>query len=456
MSGSFKKWYLKIVGFLAELTQGTPNYSHTASGGTANTITVAAATGASLYDSNGTEIFARCQVYFKSNTTTAALQGKIYTVLSYAWVGDVATFTTTANMDASPQATDTFMVYGLLKTSDSTFEPKTENLERDDIERMTMDPFPSCKGLTMGSGSFNFEIAGLAQENGNGDTPTIDMLGQFLKCYGTRRSVTGTLCDAGWTTVGGDVDDASDFNRWDWIKINGEVTRISSKSGDTLVVSPPLSEAPDNLDEVFSNERFTPVEEDHQAYTLLGLMDDQFVEMQGCVLSLSASASYGEKVMGQAEYDAEGWDLTDSFTWQVNHTDQCPVKATTGRSYFGTTQISVNSFDWNSNYERSELRDDEINNRFFLTARKAACSVVFRNKNVTPKETWEAAGTQDLFLLQRGNTAGACVAFVGNAQIQDPLTYTENEGHNYYDAAFGFVDAHTYSAVPSKPEIVRF
>lgn len=464
MSGNFKKQSLGLMGFTPEVTQGTPNWSFKATGGSGTTITVNTTAGTGDHDLNinsaANDFFNGLNVYFLSTTSTALLQGQVYTISDFAVAAGTATFTVDT-MAASPASGDLFYVFSPLQASNVTIEPKTENLPRDGFERQTLDPPSALKGLTSVSGSFQMELPGLTTTLEGGATATYDRYAQFLEAIGARSAVVGTtVSGAGSTTTVVDVTDASGFSVGDHVMISGQARRITdvdtASTPDNITLNRALSAAPADTTVVYGSERFTPDDSGHESHTLLMLRDDLLVEGRGCVFNVSISGQFGQVVYAQAEFDGELWDLTDSVTIDGQQSSKKSIAFITGEAGFSTTELFLNSFEFNLNNGRTELRDTNLGNRFFVTERAATCGCVFRNTGVVPKETWEANGTQATLLIQVGNSAGSCICVSGNAQIQDPATMTDVERHSYYDVTFGFVDDQTDFDSPNKPEIIRF
>ena len=465
MSDSFKRTALGLFAFTPEVTQGTKNNKFEASGGTTTTATVDTTDG--LEDDNAIasaadDFFNGLYMYFDSATTTADLQGQVYPITDFAVSGGTATFTTTTTMAAAPADTDTFWVLGYLQASSVSLTVGYENLTREMFERQTLDGPSSEKGLKVASGTMNIEIWGLEQENGSGDTPTPDVMSKFLEAVGERRAVAGTtVSGAGSTTTVVDVTSAANFQVDDLVLINNEVRQITAvdtaSTPDNITVAPALSAAPADTDEVFFGELFTPYDSGHLSHTISCLADSQLFELTGAVFSVGASATYGALTQMQVEFDAESWDMTDSSVLDGQQSTKKALPYTLGEVFFGSTEICVNNFNFTLGQGRQLLRDTCAGQRQFVTSRAATMQVVFRNTGVTPKETWEANGTQDRLLVQVGNTAGAAVAFCGNAQIQDPSNpLSDVEGHRFYDATFAYVDDQTDAANADKPLIARF
>jgi hypothetical protein len=161
--------------------------------------------------------------------------------------------------------------------------------------------------------------------------------------------------------------------------------------------------------------------------------------------------------MGEAEWDAAGFTFTDGNTIDGSQLSKCSIVfKTTGNMYYGSTELGVNSFEFDLGHGRQELRDTSAGQHFDIRTRAATAGLVFRDIALTPKETWEISGTQDNLLVGFGNTAGDAGAVVGNAQIQ-ALPHTNNNDTRYWDSTYQFVDDQTTSsATPLKPLVIRF
>ena len=463
MSDSFKRTALGLLAFCPEVTQGTKNTKFTASGGTGTTATLstAGAQDNAALAAVADDFFNGLYIYFDSATTTTALRGKVYKITDFARVSTTCTFTVGETMAGTPASGDIFYVFAPLQASGAPVTFGYENLTREAFERQTLDAPTSKKGLKVVNGSFNLELWGLEQENGNGDTPTPDRLSQFLLAFGARRSVAGTTVSGGSsTTTSVDVSDASGLTAGDLVLINGEVRRVTAtdtvSTPDNITVSPALSAAPADTDEVFVGERFTPYDSGHVSHTILHLRDTQLVTAIGCVFSFGVTATFGGLVQMQCDFDGESWTIEDTITLDGEQSTKTALPWTIGDAYFGTTELCVNNFNFAENAGRQQLRDTCANQRQFVTSRDASLQVVWRNTVKTPKDTWEANGTHDRILLSVGNAAGAAIAITGQGQIQDPAAMADVEGHQYWDASFAFRDDQTDYATALKPEIVRF
>lgn len=470
MAGSFKKTFLGLASVVPEATQGTPNYSFTASGGTSTTTTVDTTSGLT-HDNNiasaDDDFFNDAEIYFLPNTTTAALRGKSYPVSDFAVSGSTATFTTASAMDATPASGDTFYVHFPIQIAEIAINEKTENLPRDFVRKTLIGP-TSNKGKTAADGSFNFEIWGLETALGSGATPDLDRIAQLLGLLGditgstsSRRAVAGTtVSGAGSTTTVVDVTSAANFAVGDDVLINGETAEITGvdtvSTPNNITISPALSAAPANSDVVYFGETHTMFDSGHRSFTLLFLEDDLLHVLTGAVLNLKISGTYNQNIMASIDYQAEGWDQVDSASLNGSQKAKKTIPFVVGAAYFNGTLININSFEFNYGFAIEELQDTGINNRFFVTGADPVCTIVMRNTSVTLKESWEAQGTHADLRIQIGNASSTCIVLKGKAQIQDPASRQAVAGHSYYSAAFAFKDDQTSAATAEKPQIVRF
>lgn len=463
MSDSFKRTALGLLAFCPEVTQGVKNTKFVANGGTGTTATLdtGGAQDNAALAAVANDFFNGLYLFFAANTTTTALQGKVYKISDFARSSTTCTFTTSATMAASPASGDIFYVFAPIQASSVSVTAGYENLSREAFERQTLDAPTSVKGLKQASGSFNLEAWGLEQENGNGDTPALDRLSQFLLAFGTRRSVAGTTVSGGGSsTTVVDVSSAAGFAVGDLVLIGGEVRRITAvdtgSTPDNITVAPALSAAPADTTEVFGSERFTPYDTGHVTHTILHLRDVQLLTLIGCSFSFGLTATYGGLTQMQVEFDANDWQIEDTVTLDGEQSTKKALPWTVGDVFFGSTELCVNNFNFTENAGRQTLRDTCAGQRLFVTSRDASLQVVWRNTVKTPKDTWEANGTHDRILLQVGNAAGAALAITGQGQIQDPAAMADVEGHQYWDASFAFRDDQTDYNTALKPEIVRF
>lgn len=463
MSDSFKRTALGLLAFCPEVTQGTKNTKFVANGGTGTTATLdtGGAQDNAALAAVSNDFFNGLYIYFAANTTTTALQGQVYKISDFARSSTTCTFTTSETMAASPASGDVFYVFAPLQAAGASLTFGYENLVREAFERQTLDAPTSQKGLKIVNGSFNLEMWGLEQENGNGDTPALDRLSQFLLAFGSRRSVAGTtVSGSGSTTTVVDVTSAAGFAVGDLVLIGGEVRRITAvdtaSTPDNITVAPALSAAPADTTEVFGSERFTPYDTGHVSHTILMLRDVQLITAIGCVFSFGISATYGALVQMSCEFDGEDWEIEDTVTLDGEQSTKKALPWTLGEVFFGSTELCVNNFNFTENAGRQALRDTCAGQRQFVTSRDSSLQVVWRNTVKTPKDTWESVGTHDRILLAVGGAAGAAIAITGQGQIQDPAAMADVEGHQYWDAAWAFRDDQTDFANPYKPEIIRF
>ncbi len=473
MSNAFKPTKIGGLVFCPEVTQGTANWNLTADGGvnTTTKILVDTTSGATHNDNLAAMAdgdFDYLYVYFYSNTATAALQGKVYPLALTTISLGVVTLNVGETMAAAPAGTETFILFGVVQSSDVSVSVGYENLPRAEFERQTLDMPSSNKGLKTATGSFKFELPGLTQENGNGDTPRLDVYSHLLRAFGARSAPAGTLviANAGTspanstTTV--NVTAGSLPSVGDWVMINNEAAKVIAvydvdpADTDYMTISPALSATPSPTDEVFMGETFTPDDTGHQSHTFLYFQDVQLVECQGCVCSFGVFGTFGKNVEASCEFDGEAWDMQDSFTFDFEQTAKKTLPFVAGSSNFNSTALALNSFEFTLGHGRQQLRDTSASQRQFITTRDSTLKLVYRNQSLAPKETWEANGTHALATVQVGNAVTAAIAIGGKAQIQDPAESTDVEGHRYYDATFAIRDDQTDSNNPEKAQLVRF
>jgi hypothetical protein len=463
MSDAFKRTALGLLAFCPEVVQGVKNTRFTASGGTTTTATASTGGGQDNAQLAGAAagFFLGLFLYFLPNTTTAALRGLVVPITAFSEAAGTATFTTTTTMPASPANGDSFMVFAPLPASSVSPSFGYENLEREAFERQTLDAPSSVKGLKQCSISFNLEMFGLETPLPNGATPARDRLSRFLEALGQRRAVAGTTVSGGSsTTTVVDVTDASAFAVGDLVMIGGEIRRITAidtgATPDNITVAPALSSAPLDTTVVYQSERFTPYDTGHPSHTILLLRDTQLIQMIGCVFSFGLSGTYGGLTQATIEGDGSDWTIEDTVTLDGAQSTKKALPFVIGETFFGSTGVCVNNFSFELGHGRQALRDTCAGQRQYVTSRDASAQVVFRNTSKTPKDTWEAVGTHDRFLLTVGNVAGAAFALTGVAQIQDPAEMADVEGHQYWDASFAFRDDQTDYTTAHKPEIARF
>lgn len=463
MAQDFKRSLLRLLAFTPEVTQGDANYVFEGSGGTGTTVTLSTGSAnqhnaklAAMSD----DFFNELYVYFKSNTTTSALRGKFYRITDSARVTTTVTLTVSETMAATPASGDVFYVFAPMAASNVSISIGKENLARNAFERQTLDLPSSNKGLDQVSGSFDLELFGLEQVNGDGSTPRPDRLSRFLEAIGTPRRVAGTtVSGSGSTTSVVDVTTAASFEVGDYVLINGEVRRVISvdtaSTPDNIGVYPDLSTAPANTDIVYFGEKFTPADSGHRSHTILHYRDSQLIACIGAVFSISVQADFAQNISLSCEFDAEEYSLTDDLALDGIQSTRKTLPFIEGETWFDTTELCVNSMNFTLGHGRQILRDSCVGQRVFVTTRDAMLSVSFRNKEATPKNSWEASGTKAWLISQVGDEAASCVAIAGYAQIQDPIGMTDVEGHEFYDASFGFRDDQT-AADPTKPLLLRF
>jgi len=467
MATNFKRTNIGLVGFCPELNQGLPSYSLEATGGSGTTITVAAGSGvAALYPEGGSaslwaDLYNGLKVYFASGT----MAGEVYTISDTAWSADVLTLTTSASMTTTPSSGDVFYVMASLAASNVTPNIGTENITRDDLHRQTLDPASSLKGLEVATFSFDAEIIGLEEPLGNGASAVRDRYSQLLRLIGTRSTVSGTtVSGSNSSTTVLDVTDASGFTAGDYVMVNGEVRRVvealTAPSPDTLEVTPALSAEPENNDVVYGSERFTPYDTGHPSGTFFVLVDDQWRQVNGGVITAGISGTFGEKVTMSVEVTGEAFSVTDPrslesiIPWSTSN----PIKFIIGEFFHGSTEFGANSMNYATGQGAEMTRDTLENQAAFITSRAATLQANLRNQSENLKTDTEALGTQANLIAvwsssssaPQGNTVGVA----GNAQIQDPASYTSVNGMEYYDVTFGFVDDQD-ATTSTKPEILR-
>ena len=467
MATDFKRSAIGLVGFCPELNQGLPSYSLEASGGTTTTITVAAgSSNAALYPEGGSaalwaDLYNGLWVYF----TSGANAGNAYKITDTAWSADVLTLTTTTLANA-PSAGNTFFVMGTLAASGVSMTIGVENLTRDDLHRQTLDPASSLKGLQTATFSFDAEVIGLEQNHGVGQTPTRDRYSQLLRLIGARDVVEGTeVSGSGSSTTVVDVVSAAGFAAGDYIMVGGEVRKITAtdtaSTPDNVTVSPALSAAPENGTNVFGSEKFVPYDTGHPSGTFFVLVDDQWRQVNGAVITAGISATFGEKVVMSVEGTGEAFAVTDPQTiesiipWSTN----APVKMLVGEFFHGTSEFGANTLAFTVG-QGAELTRDTLENQIaFITSRSSTLQANLRNQSENLKTQTEANGTQANIIAVWSSSSSEpqnnTVAVAGNGQIQDPASYTSVNGIEYYDVTFGFVD--DQDAISStKPELLRF
>jgi len=467
MADNFKRSAIGFVGFCPELNQGQPIYSMEATGGSTTTITVAAAAAqAAFYPEGGSAaLWADLLNGLKVHFNSGAMSGEVYSITDTAWSGDVLTLTT-STMSGTPGSGDTFIVVGTLPSSGVSIDIGVENLTRDDLHRQTLDPASSLKGLQTATVSFDAEIIGLEEALGNGVSAVYDRYSQLLRLLGTRDTVSGTtISGTNSTTTVLDVTDASGFTAGDYVMVNGEVRKVvealTAPTPDTLEVTPALSTEPENNDVVYGSERFTPYDTGHPAASFLVLVDDQLRVVQGAVVTAGISGTFGEKVTMSLEATGEAFTVTDpaDYSTIIPWSTNAPIKLISGEFFFGADEFGANVLNFTAGQGAEMTRDTLEQQQAFITSRASTLQANLRNTSEDLKTSLEANGTQaTLIAVWQSSTStpqGNTVAVAGNAQIQDPASYTSVSGIEYYDATFGFVDDQD-ATTSTKPEIIRF
>lgn len=453
---------LGLLAFTPEVTQGTPNYSFTADGGSTTTITVDTTDGQTHNNaiaSAADDSFNGLQIYF----ITGAEAGNVATITDFAVSGGTATFTFAA-LTTGGASGATFYVLGVLRASDVSIDAGPEDIETNFI-RQTLDPSPSKKGLDKASGSFKFEIPGLSSPSADGSAASEDRISKFLEAYGARSAGTGeAVTGSSSTTTQVDITDASLFTVGDYVLINNQVRRVTTvdtaSTPDNIIVSPALNAAPAASDVVYQAEIWTPDDTGHRSHTFLRLTDDRLLAVTGAVCSFKFSAEqYGALLMGECEFDGDGFSYSDGVSMDASQLNKCsPLfiePDNKANCHFGTTELGVNSFEFDVQHGRQELRDTSAGLRFDVRSRAASCKVVFRDQVKTPKTSWEDGATEDHLIIACGSTSGDCVAIAGNSQVKT-LASTGVNDTQYWDAEFTFVDPQTDAATPKKPKLLRF
>lgn len=467
MADSFKRSAIGFVGFCPELNQGQPIYSMEATGGTTTTITVAAAAAqAAFYPEGGSAaLWADLLNGLKVHFNSGGMSGEVYSITDTAWSGDVLTLTT-STMSGTPGSGDTFIVVGTLAASGVSVDIGTENLTRDDLHRQTLDPASSLKGLQTATVSFDAEIIGLETTLGSGATPALDRYSQLFRLLGTRDTVVGTtVTGTGSTTTVLEVTSAATFTAGDYVMVNGEVRKVvealTAPTPDTLEVTPALSTEPENNDVVYGSERFTPYDTGHPSATFMVLVDDQLRVVKGAVITAGISGTFGEKVTLSIEATGEGFTVTDpaDYSTIIPWSTSAPVKLISGEFLFGADEFGANVLNFTAGQGAEMTRDTLEQQQAFITSRASTLQANLRNTSEDLKTSLEANGTQaNLIAVWQSSTStpqGNTVAVAGNAQIQDPASYTSVSGIEYYDATLGFVDDQD-ATESTKPEILRF
>lgn len=452
MPKDFKRTAIRLLGFCPEVEQGKANFDLVSTAtGTTTSITVSTAGAGQNANLAGLEanFFNDLYVYFKSNTTTAALRGVFRKISATAFSAPTATLTV-ATLPAAPANGDTFLLFAPLQASNPSMTAGYENLERDAFERLTLDPPSSNKGLKVASGSFDLELFGIEASTSQ------DRLSQFMKALGSRTAPASTTVSGGSsTTTSIDLTSEAGFAVNDLVLVGGEIRRVASVTTGNIVVSPALSAAPIDTTPVLRGEKFTPYDSGHPSHTILHFRDTQLLAMIGCVFSGSIEATFAENSKLSLSFEASDWTLTDDVDLDGIQTAKKTLPFVVGEVFFGTTELCANSINFDLAQGFSTLRDSCAGQLKFVTARAASLGIVFRNKDAAPKNTWEAQGTSAQLFAYVGNAANNAVGIAGNAQIQDPSEMTDVEGHEHYDATFGFRDDQSAESA-NKPVLFRF
>lgn len=452
MPKDFKRSAIRLLGFCPEVSQGLPNYDLVSTAtGTTTSITVSTAGAGQNANLAGltADFFNQLYVYFKNDTTTAALRGVYRKITATAFSTPTATLTVDT-LPAAPVNGDTFILMAPMQASNVSVSVGYENLERDAFERLTLDPPTSNKGLQVVSGSFDLEIFGI--ESG----VALDRMSQFLKCIGSRTAAVATTVSGGSsTTTSIDVTSEANISVDDLVLINGEVRRVTAVTTGNITVAPALSAAPANTDPVLRGEKFVPYDSGHPSHTILHYRDTQMIAMMGCVFTASLEAAFAQNTKLSMSFEGSSFSLTDDVNLDGIQLSKKTLPYIVGDAFFGSTELCANSINFDLGQGFSTLRDLCAGQLKFVTSRSASLGVVFRNRAATPKETWEAQGTGGYLIAQVGNAANNAFAVTGYGQIQDPMEMSDVEGHEYFDASFGFRDDQDQTS-PRKPKLFRF
>lgn len=475
MAGTKKLTKIGIAFVTPELNKGESTFSEAglqATGGTTTTATFAAgSTVAALYPEGGSaslaaDLFNGCYLYFKSTTTTSALQGKAYKITDTVWAADVLTLTT-ETMASAPVSGDDCYIIGRVAAKDMSVTYGRRNLTRENVIRDTLDKPPSVKGLKEVSGSFSLEPIGLAASLGQGVTHALDVMSHVFEGFGQRtvkEVPAGIAINGTWSTgASGDLDALHGFVVGEDIVVadssgnNAEISRITNVSTNTITVSPAFSRIPQDNDLVFGYEKYVAYDTGHRSFTIGYMQDDQLVVAKGCVLSLGISGSFGELYDMPIEFDAEDFELVDPAELGGELPANKPIPFISGYANFNDTAICMSSFDFAVNHGREELGDTCEGKEFFITSRETEVSFTARNKDKVLKNTWEENGTEAFLIVQLGNVVANGMAVICNkAQIQDPAAMADNNGIAYHDVSFAPVNDGTDDSVVNAPTIIRF
>ena len=273
------------------------------------------------------------------------------------------------------------------------------------------------------------------------------------------------MSGSGSSTTVVDVVSAAGFAAGDYIMVGGEVRKITAtdtaSTPDNVTVSPALSAAPENGTNVFGSEKFVPYDTGHPSGTFFVLVDDQWRQVNGAVITAGISATFGEKVVMSVEGTGEAFAVTDPQTiesiipWSTN----APVKMLVGEFFHGTSEFGANTLAFTVG-QGAELTRDTLENQIaFITSRSSTLQANLRNQSENLKTQTEANGTQANIIAVWSSSSSEpqnnTVAVAGNGQIQDPASYTSVNGIEYYDVTFGFVDDQDATS-STKPELLRF
>lgn len=454
MSGSFKRKMIGLIALFKQIVEGTTDFRRTATGGTSTTVVDSSLSSSSDYN----DVYNGYTVRFRDNTTTTALRGKSYTVTDYA--GATGTFTFAA-LDDTPVSGDTFDVYLQVRAEQPSLTTAPEDIESN-VETLTYERTSAQKGLEGCSISFAVELAGLetTRTKAQGSTDALDAIDQLLKgVLGTRTVGEGTQVSGGSsTTTQIDVDDASVFAVGDLVMINNQVRRVTAvdtgSTPDNITVHKALSAAPADNDEVYAAVSYKSVEDGHDAWQVLVLMDDQLAILNGVRFNVKGSAEFGNAVMLNLEGQGSSYEYADSFAMaqKLPTGRKIPVKA--GACDFGGTALGVQSFEFDFGHTVEVVKDTEAHVAKVVD-RVSTGKAKFRNTIKTAKETWELTGTIAQMLIQAGNAAGAACAVDARAQFKS-ITHGDAFNIHYLEGEFQQRDDHTDPNTSEKMVLARF
>ena len=454
MSGNFKRKMIGLVALFLQVVEAVTDFRRTATGGTSTTVVDSTLASSSDDD----DVYIGYTVRFRSDTTTAALRGKAYTVTDYA--GATGTFTF-ASLADTPVSGDTFDVYLQVRAENPNLTTAPEDIESN-VETLTYERTSAQKGLEGCSISFDVELAGLEtpRTQAQGSTDSLDALDQLLKgVLGSRTVGEGTQVSGGSsTTTDIDVDDASIFSVGDLVMINNQVRRVTAvdtlSTPDNITIHKALSAAPADNDEVYAAVSYKSIEEGHASWQVLCLMDDQLCILNGVRFNVKGTAEFGNAVMMSLEGQGSSYEYADSFSMsqKLPAGRKIPVKA--GACDFGGTVLGVQSFEFDFGHTVEVVKDTEAHVAQVVD-RISTGRAKFRNTSKTAKETWEVSGTVAQMLIQAGNAAGAACAVDARAQFKS-INHGDAFNIHYLEGEFQQRDDHTDPNSSEKMVLARF